>query len=32
MLINIADIVHDPKEQINYTTKEININYNWIKT
>lgn len=31
MLINIADIVHDPKEQINYTSKEVNINYNWIK-
>ena len=31
MLINIADIVHNPKEQINYTSKEININYNWKK-
>ncbi|MCT4638571.1 MAG: dTDP-4-dehydrorhamnose 3,5-epimerase family protein [Bacteroidales bacterium] len=29
MLLNVADIPHDPEEQLNIPMEESNINYNW---
>ena len=29
MIINLADITHDPAEQVNVGNEEININYTW---
>jgi dTDP-4-dehydrorhamnose 3,5-epimerase len=29
MMLNLADITHDPAEQVNVGSEEININYEW---